>query len=64
MSILEHVNNAVPAPLQACLNWTAALTGLASILTTWVPIVVGIMSGTWMACQLWLFFKNQPWKKQ
>lgn len=51
---LEQIQQSIPAPLYAGLNWTAAVTGLAAFLTTWVPIIVGILSGVWIALQIFL----------
>jgi uncharacterized membrane protein YuzA (DUF378 family) len=60
---LEQVAQHIPN--SATLNWVAAITGLASFLTTWVPIVVGVLSGIWICVQLWLvFFVTKPWKKK
>jgi hypothetical protein len=62
VKLIEQVQEAIPH--SSWLSWTAALTGLASVLTTWVPIVVGVMSGIWIGLQLWIFlFVTQPWKK-
>lgn len=62
MSKLEQIQQHIPQSV--VLNWTAAITGLASVLTTWVPIVVGVLSGIWICAQLWLFFfVTKPWKK-
>lgn len=58
---VEEIQQHIPS----WLNWTAAFTGLASVLTTWVPIIVGILSGIWIGLQLWVFlFISQPWKKK
>lgn len=60
---LQQTIDAIPAPVQFCANWTAALTGLAALITPWVNLALGLLSGFWIACQLWLFFKKKPWKK-
>lgn len=61
---LEQVISSIPTPVQHSVNWTAALTGLAAILTPWVNLGLGLLSGFWIACQVWLFFKNKPWRKK
>jgi hypothetical protein len=59
---VEQIQQAIPHSW--VLNWTAAIAGIASFLTTWVPIVVGLLSGVWIALQIWLFlFVSKPWKK-
>lgn len=59
---LEQLQQAIPQ--SNILNWAAAFAGLATFLTTWVPIVVGLMSGIWIGLQIWIFlFISQPWKK-
>ncbi|HEU4344753.1 MAG TPA: hypothetical protein VFU31_24625 [Candidatus Binatia bacterium] len=60
---LEQIQQAIPQT--GWINWPVAITGLASFLTTWVPIFVGILSGIWIGLQLWMFlFVNKPWKKR
>jgi hypothetical protein len=59
---IEQIQQAIPQ--SGWINWPVALTGLTSLLTTWVPIVVGVLSGIWICLQIWLFFTTKPWKRR
>ncbi len=61
---LEQVQQHIPQQIQSTLNWTAAITGLVSFLTTWVPIVVGLLSGVWVCVQLYIAWKTKPWRRK
>lgn len=61
---VSHAQQSIPQSITTTLNWAAAATGIASFLTTWVPIVVGLLSGFWIACQVWMFFYKKPWRRK
>jgi hypothetical protein len=61
---VEYVQNLLPPPALQIINWGAAFAGLGWFFTTVVPAIVGVLSGIWLGCQIWLFFKTKPWRKR
>jgi hypothetical protein len=64
VKFLEQLQEAIPSPLLSIMNWGAFYAGLGYFFTTVIPAGVGVLSGVWLGCQIWLFFTTKPWRRK
>ena len=60
---LEQLQEVIPHPIQVGLNWSAIGATVATV-AGWLPAIAALFSIIWLSLQIWLFFKNRPWKKR
>lgn len=63
-ALVEQAQAAIPQPYLTGINWSAFFGAVGWVFGTVVPAIVGVLSGCWLGCQLWLFFKTKPWRKK
>ena len=61
---LQDLQEAIPHPLQTALNWTSFLAGLGWFFTNIVPAIVGVLSGIWLAIQIFTAWRTKPWRRK
>ena len=61
---IEQIQQAIPNGAQTLINWSAFFTALGWVFTTVVPAVVGVLSGIWLAMQIYIAWKTKPWRRK
>jgi hypothetical protein len=64
---LEQLQQHIPQSVQTGANWGsvgAALSAFFGAIQGPAAVVASVLSAVWLGCQLWLFFKNKPWRKR
>lgn len=62
--VAQAINDHVPHGVLQFINWTAFASALGWIFTTVVPAIVGVLSGTWLAMQIYIAWKTKPWRRK
>ena len=60
---LEQIQQAIPQPVNAGINWTAVGAAFASFLG-YLPGIAAGLSILWLLFQFWVAWKTKPWRKR
>lgn len=63
--VVEAVGQ-LPAVAQHSTSWAAvaaAVSSFVGLVQGPLAVLASVLSVAWLACQIWLFFKNKPWRK-